>query len=478
MLKTDEFFKTNTHYFNMKLCATYCHNKNFNFYCGRQICHVDLHESPDKPGINFHLLFPANPGKISDLLTAVIISLILCSVGLLAPPCIVAKNLPASIVAADDPIGIVLADDQGNILYSQNKDRQFIPASILKILTSLAAINILGQDYRFSTAYFFDKNSKNLYIKGFGDPLLISEVIEKLCLDIILTTKIKQIHHIILDPTYFSEQITVPGKSNSLNPYDAPVGALCANFNTIMFKWSSKQNRFVSAEPQTPLLSVFYDDINRSGLRKGRIILSKQQSLLYPGQLIKYFLEKNHIKITGDILQGKRDTRKLDIKEKDKHLFVSPFELKEIVKKLLTYSSNFIANQLLLTIGAKTYGTPATLEKGVNSILDYSINHLKISHLTLSEGSGLSRTNQISPDQMLKSLIEFMPFYSLLNCKKNDFFKTGTLSDVRTRAGYIMGDDHRLYPYIIMVNQKNRGYKSILKKLIVKISQITNQKNK
>ncbi|CCK79538.1 D-alanyl-D-alanine carboxypeptidase/D-alanyl-D-alanine-endopeptidase [Desulfobacula toluolica] len=402
--------------------------------------------------------------------------MIICSGGLFVPPCIGAKNLSASIISANYPIGIVLADDQGNILYSRNKDRQFIPASILKILTSLAAINILGQDYRFSTAYFFDKNSKNLYIKGFGDPLLISEIIETLCLDIILTTKIKQIHHIILDPTYFSEQITVPGKSNSLNPYDAPVGALCANFNTIMFKWSSKQNKFVSAEAQTPLLSVFYDDINRSGLRQGRIILSKQQSFLYPGQLIKYFLEKNHIKITGDVLQGTWDTRKLDIKEKDEHLFVSPFELKEIVKKLLKYSSNFIANQLVLTIGAKTYGTPATLEKGVNTILDYSINHLKLSHLRLSEGSGLSRKNRISPDQMLKILIEFMPFYSLLNCKNNDFFKTGTLSDVRTCAGYILGDDNKFYPYVIMVNQKNRDYKSILKKLQTKVSQITNQK--
>jgi D-alanyl-D-alanine carboxypeptidase/D-alanyl-D-alanine-endopeptidase (penicillin-binding protein 4) len=441
---------------------------------------IILYESPGKPSIDFQPLLWATPGKISGeisgLLMAVIFILIICSGGLLGPPCIGAKNLPAGIVSADDPIGIVLADDIGKIVYSQNKERQFIPASILKILTSLTAIHILGQDYRFSTAYFFDKNSKNLYIKGFGDPLLISEVIETLCLDIILKTEARQIHHIILDPAYFSEQITVPGKSNSLNPYDAPVGALCANFNTIMFKWNSKQGGFVSAEPQTPLLSVFHDDINRSGLRQGRIILSKQQSLLYPGQLIKYFLEKNHIKITGAVLQGKGDIRKLGIKERDKHLFVSPFELKEIVKKLLTYSSNFIANQLLLTIGAKTYGAPATLEKGVNTVLDYSRNHLKLSHLTLSEGSGLSRTNQISPDQMLKILIEFMPFYSLLNCKNNDFFKTGTLSDVRTRAGYIMGDDHRLYPYIIMVNQKNRDYKSIRKNLLIKVSQMTNHK--
>ncbi|HGY11195.1 MAG TPA: D-alanyl-D-alanine carboxypeptidase, partial [Desulfobacterales bacterium] len=95
-------------------------------------------------------------------------------VGLSISPCICAENLNA---------GIILADDQGNILYGQNNEKQFIPASILKILTSLAAIHILGEDYRFPTDYFFDADSKNLYIKGFGDPLFISEVIEQLCLE-------------------------------------------------------------------------------------------------------------------------------------------------------------------------------------------------------------------------------------------------------------------------------------------------------
>ena len=85
--------------------------------------------------------------------------------------------------------GVVLADDQGNILYSQNREKLFIPASILKILTSLAALDLLGPDCRFSTAWYLDPDSKNLYLKGFGDPLLISEIIEELCQDIILTAK-------------------------------------------------------------------------------------------------------------------------------------------------------------------------------------------------------------------------------------------------------------------------------------------------
>ena len=394
---------------------------------------------------------------INKKITIFIFFLIIYIPGLYISPCIHAKSLGT---------GIILADDQGKILYAQNREKLFIPASIQKILTSLAAIHILDEDYRFPTKYFFDGDSKNLYIKGFGDPLFISEVIEQLCHDISL--KIKTIHNIILDQTYFSEHIHVPGKGNSLNPYDAPSGALCANFNTIIFKWDNQQNKIISGEPQTPLLPIFHDDIKKTGLKQGRIILTKQQSLLYPGFLIKYFLEKNNIKVTGSVLQGR-----LDSKGEKKGSFQSPFELKQVVQKLLKYSNNYIANQLLLTIGAKTYGTPATLEKGVKALKLFSTQYLKLNHLTILEGSGLSRSNLISPDQMLRILLEFMPYHSLLKHKSNDFFKTGTLTGVRTRAGYILGKNNRLYPYIIMVNQKNKSYESIRKNLLNMISQMT-----
>ncbi len=372
--------------------------------------------------------------------------------GLTFCPGIYAENLNA---------GVVLADDQGNILYSQNREKLFIPASILKILTSLAALDLLGPDYRFSTAWYLDPDSKNLYLKGFGDPLLISEIIEELCQDIILTAKPEQVHDIILDQTYFSDQIQVPGKGNSLNPYDAPVGALSANFNTLLFQWDKKENKFISGEPQTPLLPAFLGDIKKTRLKQGRIVLSKQQGMLYPGLLVKFFLEKNNIAVTGSVRLGKYKGE-----QRGGNTFLSPFDTKQVVQKLLKYSNNYIANLVLLTLGAKTYGLPATLEKGVKAVKLFSKQRLGFDHLSISEGSGLSRSNLISPDQMIKVLIEFMPFYSLLNSQGQDFFKTGTLSGIRTRAGYISGKDGRLYPYVIMVNQKNKGYDAILKKLL------------
>lgn len=380
-----------------------------------------------------------------------------------APNCVQADRLNT---------GVILADDHGTILYSQNKERQFVPASILKILTSLAAIRILGEDYRFPTAYFFNETSKDLYIKGFGDPLFISEVIEQLCRDILLKTNTKQIRHIILDQTYFSDRIQIPGTSNSLNPYDAPVGALCANFNTIVFKWDHHNKKFISGEPQTPLLSIFHDDINKTRLRHGRIIFSKEQSRLYAGLLVKYFLKKNKVNITGSVLLSA-----FEINQGTPQIFLSPFSMKDVVQKLLKYSNNYMANLLFLAIGAASYQTPATLEKGIQTVKLFSKKHLKLNDFIMSEGSGLSRSNLIAPDQMMKILIEFMPYYSLLNNQGNDFFKTGTLSGVRTRAGYILDKNKRRYPYVIMINQKNKGYESIRRNLLDKVSQINSNQD-
>jgi D-alanyl-D-alanine carboxypeptidase/D-alanyl-D-alanine-endopeptidase (penicillin-binding protein 4) len=368
----------------------------------------------------------------------------------------------------DQTAGIVLADDQGKVLFSQNRDRQFVPASTLKILTSLAALHYLGPDHRFSTRYCFDNQSKSLYIKGFGDPLFISEVIGSFCKDVISKTRLQQARQIVLDHSYFSGGIQIPGASNSLNPYDASSGALCANFNTVMFKWDTQKKQFVSGEPQTPLLDIFLPDIKRTGLKRGRIVLSRQQSLLYPGFLVKYFLEQNNVRITGPVGPGKLPTG-----TGYEHSFFSPYTLKDVVQKLLEFSSNFTANQLLLTMGAKTYGAPASLEKGVAALKGFAQNELGLKDLALVEGSGLSRSNLISPDQMMKILAGFMPYHYLMNHEARHFFKTGTLTHVRTRAGYILGQDGRLYPYVIMVNHRNRGYDSILKRLDLLVSGLT-----
>jgi len=372
-------------------------------------------------------------------------------------------SLPA--MAMEKHTGILLADDQGKILYSRNKDTKFIPASILKIFTSLAAVKHFGMDHRFKTLYSYDKNSKHLYIKGFGDPLFISEVIKKMCQQISLTIDTKDINNIIIDQDFFSENIQIPGTGNSLNPYDATTGALCANFNTISFTQDPISRDYISAEPQTPLLPDFLKNIKASGQTRGRILLSPEQRKNYPGQLIKFFLEieSKSKPLTPTFLKsrGQRFT------------FKSPFMLEQVIQKLLQHSNNFIANQLMLTMGADKYSPPATLNKGVKALKIFAEEKLGLTNFQIEEGSGLSRKNRISPDEMLAILMKFMPYHTLLRHEGNEYYKTGTLSNVRTRAGFIQGKDERLYPFVILINQKNKNYNSIRRDLFQRVNMLT-----
>ena len=78
-------------------------------------------------------------------------------------------------VAALAPSGLVLVlDAEGNELVAQNADEPFVPASVTKIVTAWLAMEVLGGDYRFKTRFYLD-DKRVLYVRGGGDPFLISE---------------------------------------------------------------------------------------------------------------------------------------------------------------------------------------------------------------------------------------------------------------------------------------------------------------
>nr|WP_319395234.1 D-alanyl-D-alanine carboxypeptidase [uncultured Desulfobacter sp.] len=371
--------------------------------------------------------------------------------------------------------GILLSDDQGKTIYAKNSDKLLIPASTLKILTSLAAIKTLSPDFRFQTWAYYDQTTCDLYLKGFGDPLFISEEISKFA-DQISHHLFKQvskglissavIRNIIVDQTYFASQITIPGAGSSSNPYDATNGALCANFNTIFLKWDSRNRQYISAEKQTPFPDILAQQIRPKSKKTDRVLLSYELRQKYPGILMHVFLKKSGIQITGSVRTGI-----FTDPGKDCIVHISSFSLADIIRKLLQYSNNFIANQLMLAMGARTYGPQATLEKGTTVLNEFAKKTLGLKNISIMEGSGLSRRNQLTPAQMRDILIAFMPWYELLRRDGNEFYKTGTLSDVRCRAGFIHGKDNRLYPFVIMLNQTNTGYDAIRRMLKKKVSQ-------
>jgi D-alanyl-D-alanine carboxypeptidase/D-alanyl-D-alanine-endopeptidase (penicillin-binding protein 4) len=357
---------------------------------------------------------------------------------------------------------ILVTNANGQIILENNADKKRIPASILKIFSSLVALHYLGDDYRFPTEFYLDGQS-NLKIKGYGDPLLISEVVSKISQVLAVLLKNSQpLNGLVLDDSYFQQPLTIPGITSSPQPYDAPNGSLCVNFNTVSFKRTS--HGYVSAEPQTPLLPFVIEKIKASKLKRGRIVFShnKNEIALYAGKLFQYFFEKQGIRFNGMVKLGRinENTDRLIFK------YVSSSSLAEIVVKLLEHSNNFTTNQLLIATGAKIIGPPGTLAKGVTIASDYAREMLGLEDMMIVEGSGISRDNRISALQMDRILQEFLPYHYLMRRQGREYYKTGTLYGVSTRAGYIKRSDGEFYRYVIMFNTPGKSTDSLILRLL------------
>jgi len=357
---------------------------------------------------------------------------------------------------------LIVSNSKGRTIISKNKNKKLVPASILKLLTSLVALHYLGPDYRYATEFYLDRHS-NLKIKGFGDPLLISEIINDIAARLSeLIGGSAVINDLVVDDSYFNQPLTIPGISSSSQPFDAPNGALCVNFNTVFFK--RRQSGYISAEAQTPLLPYAEKKIRARNLKNGRFILShrENENAIYAGKLFQYFLKQHGVEFSGTVTPE----RVIETEDKLIYRYSSRFSLTQIISKLLEHSNNFTTNQLFITSGLEALGPPGNLGKGVAAALDYTSNVLDIKNLSIVEGSGISRRNRISAHQMLRVLDEFEPHHRLMRKKGREFYKTGTLYGVNTRAGYIADGNGGLYRYVVMINTPGKSTKPIMHNLV------------
>ena len=357
---------------------------------------------------------------------------------------------------------ILITDARGQILFSKNADKKRIPASILKVFTSLVALHYLGDNYRFPTEFYLDQQS-NLKIKGYGDPLLISENIAKISqiLAVLLKTS-NPLNDLVLDDSYFQQPLTIPGITSSAQPYDAPNGALCVNFNTVAFRRTAKG--YVSAEPQTPLLPSVVKRIKASKLKAGRIVFShhKDEISIYAGQLFQYFLKQQGVRFKGKIKLGKVDTQV----DRLIYRYESVASLDQNVVRLLEHSNNFMTNQLLIATGAQIIGSPGTLAKGVTIATVYANEILGLADMKIVEGSGISRENKVSAIQMERVLQEFLPYHFYMRRAGREYYKTGTLYGISTRVGYINRVNGQLCRYVIMLNSPGKSTEPLALRLL------------
>ncbi|CAB1072645.1 D-alanyl-D-alanine carboxypeptidase (EC [Olavius algarvensis Delta 1 endosymbiont] len=365
-----------------------------------------------------------------------------------------------SLIGPKDSIAV--ADPAGRVVIAKHAGKKLVPASILKIFTSLAALHYLGSNHRYATDFFRDPDS-NLVIKGYGDPLMISEIVDQIARELAgLIGDAGSVNDIIVDDSYFNRPLTIPGISSSAQPYDAPNGALCVNFNTVFFKRT--QSGYASAEVQTPLLPYAMKKIKLLKPKSSRIVLSHEakEITLYAGHLFGYFLARHGIQTRGIVKPGHADQSV----DKRIYRYVSQFTLSQIIAKLLEHSNNFTTNQLLISCGIKKSGQPGNLAKGVAALIEFAADELQIKDLKIVEGSGISRKNKVSAVQMLRVLAKFKSYRTLLPRQGREYYKTGTLHGISTRAGYIAAANGGYYSYVVMNNTAGKSTIPVMRRLL------------
>ncbi|MFH1134975.1 MAG: D-alanyl-D-alanine carboxypeptidase [Pseudomonadota bacterium] len=349
--------------------------------------------------------------------------------------------------------GSVLVLDQADRpLFSLNPDKPLVPASIMKVVTSAAALDLLGPDYRFTTDFKL-ASTGDLWILGRGDPFLVSEEIEAAVLEL-QSQGLREIRDLVLDNSYFTPDLVLDGTDRSLNPYDAFNGALCVNFNTISVV-IDPAGRVSAAEPQTPLTDMARDLAVKTGA-KGQVRFNlsdhPQTCLLYAGDLILTVLKKNGVKVGGRVRSTTGGAENIPLFYRRK----SSRDLRWLLSRTLKFSNNFMANQIFLAWGAEIYGPPASEEKSRQALQAF-LAEKEVPPFYVEEGSGLSRLTAMSASQMIKVLKIFFPNRDLLTKEGSIFFKTGTMNGVRTIAGYMGEFPARGRLFVIMLNGAGAG---------------------
>jgi D-alanyl-D-alanine carboxypeptidase/D-alanyl-D-alanine-endopeptidase (penicillin-binding protein 4) len=319
----------------------------------------------------------------------------------------------------------------GEIIYDRNADHRRIPASLVKLFTSAAALRTLGPEYRFRTEFSTD-SSGNLYIRGTGDPALFPGDVHHIC-EILRALGVKGVRDVIVDDAYFDgrTQRGVWSPSDSSKLYLPHVNAATLNWGALEV-WV-RPGAHIGDEVNAELIPdlEFVDLVNRAKTSsraddmEARLVFDDRAAIevtgtcragsearplfvkirdpaLYTGAVFRAALEELGVASRGSVRRGEipEDTMAVN--------FLYTHEsrrLSDLVTDMNKFSSNFIAEHLLKALGAEVHGPPGTAEKGLEVIQDL-IEEAGVPRrrYSLLDGSGLSRENHLSASQFVRVL--------------------------------------------------------------------------
>lgn len=452
---------------------------------------------------------------------------------------LLAACLPASLVTAAEPLdglppsvttvldrravpadtlSVYVADvDSGETVLAWEADTPRNPASTMKVVTTLVALDLLGPSYRWKTDVYAlgeieaGRLDGDLLIKGYGDPYLVTERVWQM-LRALAQTGLRDIGgDIVLDDSFFAVPPHDPAAFDSqpLRAYNVAPNALMMNFKVVRY-WFEPDRAAGSVRVQLdpPLENLLVEnrlslaDASCRGYQRGismtanetydRIVLDGR----FPSRCRRYAMDRTALshnefayglvsalwKESGGTIGG---GWRSGVAEEDAEpvLSFASLPLAEIIARVNKHSNNVMARQLLYTLAAEIDGPPGTEASGRRIVGEWLDERLPgIGDVRLDNGAGLSREARITARDFGAILDyawrqTYMPeFTASLALSGHDgtlrrrfgdsalvgraHLKTGSLDHVAAIAGYLQARSGRRFSVVMLHNHEDihRGY--------------------
>jgi len=385
----------------------------------------------------------------------------------------------------------------GKSLYELNSEKLMIPASNIKLITSAASLHYLGEKHVFETTILRDGD--NLILVGGADSGLSLEILDSLA--IIVSRQMDVIDTLYLDEDLLDSMHYGKGWmwDEGSEKHSAAVSALTLNNNCIDFEYSPNELGLpakINLYPDTKYASI----TNTSSTVKDTINFKKLKiERDWRGQT-------NHFNITGEILEwSEKDTIKKNIFEPQLFtgtVFKELLESHGVSIKILHTADNLhsqdtiavhyseplfthlegmmhksenLTSELLMKFIGMSDTTNGSWESGIHKVRTFLFDEVNIdtSSLRIADGSGLSRYNLLSTDQIVRLLAymyetDFQDTFiitlphggekdtrleeRLIESQEKIYAKTGSISGVTCLSGYAFSPKYGSLTFSIMIN--------------------------
>lgn len=414
-----------------------------------------------------------------------------------------ASRLPPGAVGL-----MVLEVASGRVTAALNADKPMNPASVMKLVTTYGALELLGPAYQWRTGFFEtgarrgDVLDGDLIVRGSGDPRFTQEALW-LALKAVRARGIREIRGgIVTDRGAFDAAGHDPARfdGDPLRAYNAGSDALLINFKSLALTFVPEGDTVaVAVEPRLagiPLRNAVRavagpcadfraypvkPRIDATGIQLTGTYatacgvrtwwlhpyeLSQQQ---YAAAVIRQLWTDLGGTLAGEVRDGALPAGARLVHEAESA------SLAEIVRDINKFSNNVMARQLFLSLPAEVLKLPGSAERAARAYRGWLLDkRIGGEELVMENGSGLSRLERVATGTLARMLVtayrspvmpEFMSSMPLVaydgtmrrRLKTRDVagqahIKTGSLNEVRSIAGYVLAASGRRYAVVCLVN--------------------------